>query len=221
MFGDDYIGIYDNALNGEECRMILNRFESVDKDRHERSSRSCSAKDMVEMSKDSSYVPDTPDEDAKICTQINFSLNNRQDNFYHKLVESAIYKSFSKYKNRYPFLQHGTTCGKFHITSQYNLQKYEEGEGFYPLHCEHGSLGPYRMLVWMLYLNNAKSGTEFPTQKKVIRPKTGRMVIWPAGWTHPHKGVTPNRGLKYILTGWWNYEPKFEGGDVFLYDLDK
>ena len=221
MFNNDYIGIYDNALNGEECRLILKRFESIDKHRHVRPDPSCSAEHMVEKSKDASFVVDIPLKFSKICTQINFNFNNKEDNFYHRLVEYAIYKSLLKYQKRYPFLQYGTTCGKFNITKKYNIQKYEEGEGFYPLHCEQGTLAPYRMLVWMLYLNNAKSGTEFPTQNKVVKPKTGRMVIWPAGWTHPHKGVTPNRGLKYIVTGWWNYEPKFEGGDLFLYDLDK
>ena len=29
--------------------------------------------------------------------------------------------------------------------------------------------------------------------------------MWSAGWTHPHKGVTPNVGDKYIVTGWCEY----------------
>ena len=51
---------------------------------------------------------------------------------------------------------------------------------------------------------------------KIVKPEIGRTVIWPAGWTHPHKGVTPNKGLKYIATGWFYFlpkgkEPKFDG----------
>ena len=34
--------------------------------------------------------------------------------------------------------------------------------------------------------------------------------MWPAYWTHPHKGVTPNVGDKYIATGWLNYLPVTE-----------
>ena len=70
-------------------------------------------------------------------------------------------------------------------------------------------------LAWMVYLNDAASGTEFPYQEMIVEPKEGRTVIWPAGWTHPHKGVTPNEGIKYIATGWFYSlpmgEPKFDG----------
>ena len=97
----------------------------------------------------------------------------------------------------------------------YNLQKYEEGEGFFSLHNEQSGSYPYRLLAWMVYLNDAKSGTEFPYQEMIVEPKEGRTVIWPAGWTHPHKGVTPNEGTKYIATGWFYTlpagEPKFDG----------
>ena len=97
----------------------------------------------------------------------------------------------------------------------YNLQKYEQGEGFFSLHNEQSGSYPYRLLAWMVYLNDAKSGTEFPYQEMTVTPKEGRTVIWPAGWTHPHKGVTPNEGIKYIATGWFytlpTGEPKFDG----------
>ena len=95
------------------------------------------------------------------------------------------------------------------VAPHYNIQKYNgENEGFFTLHNEDSGSHPYRMLVWMMYLNDAKSGTEFPYQNKTITPKVGRTVIWPAGWTHPHKGVTPNEGIKYISTGWFYYLPK-------------
>ena len=71
------------------------------------------------------------------------------------------------------------------------------------------------MLAWMVYLNDASSGTEFPYQNMTIQAKTGRTVIWPAAWTHPHRGVIPNVGVKYIATGWFYYlpigNPKFDG----------
>ena len=98
----------------------------------------------------------------------------------------------------------------------YNIQGYDGPEdGFFSLHNEHTGMYPYRMLAWMIYLNDAESGTEFPYQNKTITPKAGRTVIWPAGWTHPHKGVIPNEGLKYIATGWFYFlpkgEPRFDG----------
>ena len=67
-------------------------------------------------------------------------------------------------------------------------------------HCEHGASNSNRILAWMFYLNDAKSGTEFMNYP-TVQAKRGRCVIWPAFWTHVHKGA-PNKGLKYIAT-WW------------------
>ena len=33
----------------------------------------------------------------------------------------------------------------------------------------------------------------------------GRCVIWPAFWTHMHKGVVSKTETKYIATGWISY----------------
>ena len=34
----------------------------------------------------------------------------------------------------------------------------------------------------------------------------GRIAIWPAAWTHVHKGQISEIEEKYIATGWFNYE---------------
>ena len=89
--------------------------------------------------------------------------------------------------------------------AEQNIQKYIEGGGYHQYHQEHGPRHSLRMLVWMLYLNDSKCGTEFPQWNKIVKAKQGRLVIWPAFWTHVHRGVTPNKGTKYIATGWFNY----------------
>ena len=61
----------------------------------------------------------------------------------------------------------------------------------------------------MFYLNNAKCGTEF-MEYPTVQAKIGRLVIWPAFWTHVHKGVIPNKGIKYIITGWASYKDNME-----------
>ena len=83
-----------------------------------------------------------------------------------------------------------------------------ETDGYKMWHCEHGpfDISSRRIIAWMFYLNNAKSGTEFMHFSNV-RAKRGRCVIWPSFWTHLHKGVTPNKGLKYIITGWASFIP--------------
>ena len=81
--------------------------------------------------------------------------------------------------------------------------------GYHVWHYENGDLpGNFaRELVWMIYLNDMPEGegeTEFLYQKKRIRPTQGTVVIWPAGMTHPHRGLTVYTQPKYILTGWYH-----------------
>ena len=217
MFNNDFIGVFDNILSKDECKTIINKFDNDDNERHTKTIQSCSYKDQVNHLE--GRVDDCSREVSKKCTQITFDLSHKNDIFYHRFVKKAIQKSLPLYTKRYPFLKTGSDCCEFHLTSLYNFQKYTDGEGYYKLHCEQGPLAPFRMLVWSLYLNDAKCGTEFPTQKRVVKPKTGRMAIWPASWTHPHRGITPNKGLKYIITGWWNFEPQFKNDSVYLYDV--
>ena len=55
-----------------------------------------------------------------------------------------------------------------------------------------------------MYLNDIEQGgeTEFPMHGLRIKPKTGRLIIWPAAYTHPHRGNPPYQRKSYI-TGWF------------------
>ena len=63
-----------------------------------------------------------------------------------------------------------------------------------------------RHLVFMTYLNSVDDGgeTEFLHQNIKVKPKKGLTLIWPADWTHTHRGVVSPSQDKYILTGWYN-----------------
>ena len=81
--------------------------------------------------------------------------------------------------------------------------------GYHVWHYENGDRPEAynRELVWMIYLNDMPEGegeTEFLYQRKRIRPTQGTVVIWPAGMTHPHRGLTVYTQPKYILTGWYS-----------------
>jgi hypothetical protein len=56
----------------------------------------------------------------------------------------------------------------------------------------------------MLYLNDVDDGgTEFKYQKLILKAKKGNLVIWPAEFTHTHRGVVSKTKEKYIATGWF------------------
>lgn len=79
------------------------------------------------------------------------------------------------------------------------------GDGYHRWHSERFGMNTVeRVLAWTIYLNDVTEGgeTEFLYQGLRVSPKHGRIVIWPAGWTHVHRGNPPLSNTKYILTGW-------------------
>lgn len=88
----------------------------------------------------------------------------------------------------------------------YCLQKYDPGQAYHGLHCENfGEPGNNRCLVWMIYLNTVtdNGGTYFSNFDKTLDAVQGDCVIWPAYWTHHHKGIPSMTQTKYIATGWF------------------
>ncbi len=91
-----------------------------------------------------------------------------------------------------------------------NLQRYTADEGGYPYwHCEHypqdgEGNALHRTLLWTIYLNDgfAEGETEFLHQQRKIEPRTGSLLIAPAGFTHTHRGNRPVGKDKYIATSW-------------------
>ena len=180
-----YIEIYDNALNKKECDILINQFE--------KSEQTVGRTSL-------GYVPE-----YKKCLQLDeprFSDNS----LISTILQPILIKYLDKYSQQYSNLLGYITPWKYY--DSYSFQKYEtEDDGYKKWHTEHSSdeEGSQRILAWMFYLNNAKSGTEF-VQYPTVRAKMGRCVIWPAAWTHVHRGVTPNKGLKYIITGWVSFK---------------
>ena len=172
----NHLQIYDNALPKESCRNIIKYF-----DNHP----------------DTGIIDDTDVSYSRLTRRFN-SLDSSLDMLIPTLV-----KGITKYKKKFTFLDE---LSYWDLYKEFNILKFnDEKDGYFRRHCE--ADGPWvdRMLVWMIYLNNAKCGTRFYDPRKDIKAKEGRLVIWPAGWTYPHSGITPNKGEKYLMTGWWTF----------------
>ena len=89
------------------------------------------------------------------------------------------------------------------------IQRYDPGKFYSAKHCENNGSQKYnsRHLVYMTYLNDVTDGggTEFMNQGIITNAEKGLTLIWPAGWTHYHRGVVSNTETKYIITGWCNF----------------
>ena len=115
-------------------------------------------------------------------------------------------KVLELYKIKYKYCDVGQ--GRWTLVENWNIQRYFPGEGFYEFHTERIGLDSSdRHMVFMTYLNDVTDGgeTEFYHQQLKIKPKKGLTVIWPAGYTHVHRGITSNTETKYIATGWYGY----------------
>ncbi len=85
------------------------------------------------------------------------------------------------------------------------IQRTLPGEGYHIWHCEHEpKLTNGRFLAWSVVLNDVEEGgeTEFLHQSLRFVPKKGQGLLWPAYFTHMHRGNPPLKGEKYIATGW-------------------
>ena len=119
----------------------------------------------------------------------------------------ALFDCYRDYLDQWPFLK--GVLADVEIGS-FNLQKYEPGGHFMKLHSERTTLDTsHRVLAWMTYLNDVEDGgsTRFEHQGLEVQPTQGKTLIWPAEWTHAHRGNVVNSGLKYIITGWMHFPP--------------
>ena len=85
------------------------------------------------------------------------------------------------------------------------LKKIPAGGGFHNWHYESAALSVAgRQFVLQLYLNDDFDGgeTEFLYQQRREESVAGDIIIFPASYTHTHRGNPPLGGDKYIATSW-------------------
>ncbi len=131
-----------------------------------------------------------------------FEGNNTIDMFF-----TGLQNCFEVYTNEFSTLKSiKINCNNM------KMQKTSSGGGYHVWHGEQGNGDQAnRGLVYMLYLNTvpveANGETEFLYQQRRINPVENTMVLWPASFTHTHRG-NPVYGdnHKYIITGWFYHE---------------
>ncbi|MEO8133703.1 MAG: 2OG-Fe(II) oxygenase [Betaproteobacteria bacterium] len=117
-----------------------------------------------------------------------------------RALSRQLVATFNEFAREFPFF--GANSFK---DLGYNLQRTLPGE-YYHWHVDAGP-GAFseRQLVAIWYLNDVQGPggeTEFPLQGISIRPTQGKLILFPPFWTHVHRGVTPETGVKYIATTW-------------------
>jgi len=116
----------------------------------------------------------------------------------NKILDEAI----KKYVDEHPSLE---PTQFFSIPIK--VQRTPPKGGFHAWHCEHNfGEAATRILTWTIYLNDVPDGegeTEFLEYGIKCKPRKGTVAIFPAGWTHTHRGNAVYTHDKYIATGWY------------------
>ena len=130
---------------------------------------------------------------------------NLQGNEIFNDYFKILFEFYKDYNKQWPFL--ASIVSTLEIGG-FNIGKYVPGQHFQKIHTERASLSSlHRLLAFMTYLNDVEDGgsTYFSHYDLDIKPQKGLTIIWPAEWTHAHKGNIVNSGLKYIITGWLTF----------------
>lgn len=179
----DYIRVYDNVLSKKDCDDIIYMFIE-ETHNHEKIDNNGRPK----------------------FTQLNFAKY-----FSRHPVFSPVVNAFKQYIDIY---QKDTNIGDYQFPNtyafeefrvkSYNPEKYER----FDLHVDVGDYkSAKRFLAFFFYLNDVEEGGEtvFPTLNISIKPKTGRLLIFPPLWMFPHSGMIPISNNKYILGSYLHY----------------
>jgi Rps23 Pro-64 3,4-dihydroxylase Tpa1-like proline 4-hydroxylase len=171
-----------NALPADLCDEMIRRFEA---------------------SEDEQYpgrIGQTVSSDQSIKKTTDLVVSGKPD---WKDIDQALFKSLGRaileFREKYNYFK-----GPFKDMG-YNLQRYKAGE-YYHWHIDGGSHEfSQRQLVALWYLNDVEGPggeTEFLFQDVKIKPERGKLVLFPPFWTHEHRAVGLEKGIKYIATTW-------------------
>ena len=188
----EFIGIYENAFTSKECEDTIKLFENYHRNGYTYS-RAHQTKGILNFKDDVA---------VDIAPSIELDWSPEFINSFHSRLYNYIYPL---YNIQYPVLQ----TLKKHKSKYIKIQKTAPTQGYHFWHCEHDAIGDGndRILSWILYLNDVEEGgeTEFLYQSLRFKPKAGTFLLFPAHFTHTHRGNPPLSGVKYIATGWIQY----------------
>ncbi len=170
------------ALPLDICNEMIRRFEASEDEQYE------------------GRVGQTVSKDRSIKRTTDLVTSGKE---HWKDLDGELFRSLSvaisEFRETYPFFK-----GPFKDIG-YNIQRYLPGE-YYHWHIDSGSHDfADRQLVALWYLNDVEGPggeTEFSYQQVKVKPEAGKLALFPPFWTHEHRAVELQQGVKYIATTW-------------------
>jgi hypothetical protein len=182
---NQFIGIYENVLSKEDCKNIIQSFE-----------------EDLSIKVDNNGDTQFDNDKMERHDYQKFYLSNDTSNLIVLKVNEVLNKCIELYAKEFWIIK------QVKATSlEVKLQKTPPRGGYHVWHYEQGDKErSNRVLAWTVYLNDIPNGegeTEFLWQGLRVQPKAGTVSIFPAFFTHTHRGNPVYSCDKYIATGWY------------------
>jgi hypothetical protein len=184
---------YDNMIPSDLCKRVIETFEEDVDGQHQGKTLGYSAQSSNSTLKDSTdihVIGRGKGDAAAIWADID-------DELYACVKESWI-----KYQEDVPSVTFLSSEVGFE-DSGYQIQRYEPGVGKFGPHIDAGSIpSMFRFAAGVLYFNTVEKGggTRFTVWDETVDAVEGRILWFPAGFTHVHEGLVPLSGRKYIAS---------------------
>jgi hypothetical protein len=205
----NFIGFYKNVYPEGYCQHLIKEFERLEKS-GAGSNRQRSEGASKHIKDDFQIGINLRNHRLEPFEWTEKQENNIENKLYMDSVElffNGLQRCYDEYSEKYSILLENGSIR----ASAMKMQRTDPGGGYHIWHAEHGpNEHSNRVVVYSLYLNNldGQGGeTEFLYQKLRIKPEENFMLMWPASFTHTHRGnIVLGEKHKYIVTGWFYYD---------------
>jgi len=186
------IVLYDGLLDSQTCETLLGVLK-IDY-----------PKNAFEGKMSAGFMPD-----IKLSSDLHFSsvkykekdadftiIHSDLEQSIHQAVSSCLAHYMSEYEIQTRMFDDINDTG-------FQVQKYNRNYGYFRTHVDSfpGQSVSNRVISVLIYLNTVEHGgeTNFPLHKQEVKPVAGRIVLFPATFTHPHESRPALSEDKWII----------------------
>jgi len=168
----DFIQTFDGVIKPDTCKMIIDQFEQ------------------------NKHLSEKHDTDLYKFDQLNLNKTEGLSQLAPIVAWqlSSIYEQYFKSLGLLDYVQ-------IESFEDIRIKKYEKGSGAeFRTHVDVADkASASRFCIAIIYLNDNDGLTTFPTLGVGVKPKAGRVVVFPPTWMYPHNGMAPTDNDKYIM----------------------
>ena len=202
---DDFIGVYKNVIDQKHCNAFLEWVDWCEENNYVKPS--WTPGDNLMMKPQEHQLDVTGQKRDTVLTRpIKFHHTDKYvDQFPNALADifwNKLNNCLKEYILRYQIQLYSPV-----FAYGFKLHKVEKGEGYHHWHYEDNSHdGRNRVFAFHTCIKAPEEGgeTEFLHQSKRFKQEVGQTLIWPAGFTHQHRGNAVLKGEKVYITGWFH-----------------